>query len=153
MPSLLTIISDKNRGLVVTSAELLCYVAALWALGILTQGLTGTCPHSSFSLRAKSHLCWIVSHYIWNYLVCCKDNHLLWQTDQSRTTKGGNVSQFSEEGVRNLVYFIVFYVSQGSVIRGRDLLCWSLVLNRKCWRDSNKTWWRGGEHVMGSIKV
>lgn len=54
---------------------MLCSLAALQTLGSWTNGLTGTCRHSSLSLPDKSHPCWNVSHRIWNSLDCCVVYH------------------------------------------------------------------------------
>lgn len=76
-----------NQSFYSTSAELLRYLAALQARGILTQSLIGTYPHSSFSFCVNIHPDCSVSHHIWNSLVCCKDYLLFCQTEQSEETR------------------------------------------------------------------
>lgn len=121
------------------SAELLCSLAALQTLGSWTNGLTGTCPHSSLSLPDKSHPCWNVSHCIWNSLDCCVVYH-----DKQINQKPHweeMWATFRKNGDEKFGLFSLLLTSQKSVIHGDSLAFWSPVLNKKSWRGSNKTWW------------
>lgn len=120
-------------------AELLCSLAALQTLGSWTNGLTGTCPHSSLSLPDKSHPCWNVSHRIWNSLDCCVIYH-----DKQINQKPHweeMWATFRKNGDEKFGLFSLLLTSQKSVIHGDSLAFWSPVLNKKSWRGSNKTWW------------
>lgn len=86
MPTLLTVISDVIGDFCSTSAiNPLYYLAALQAGGILPLILIGTYPHS-FSFCINIHPDCSMSHHIWNSLVCCGDNLLFCQTEQSWET-------------------------------------------------------------------
>ena len=64
MPTLLTVVLDIIRAFTLTLAELLCYLAALEAQGILTLNLIGTYPHSSFSFCVNIDPDCSMSHHI-----------------------------------------------------------------------------------------